>query len=84
MDILRYGNPKEPTKWVKKCRDCKTVMVYEESDIEVGAVINDLELCIKCPVCGEYSLVGMFDKKYNPKKHGELIEVPRKIGFKNE
>ena len=52
---------------------------YEElPDIELDM---DMNLYIECQICEEKVAVGMFDRKYNPKKHGECIPKNKKIGF---
>lgn len=79
MEILKYGKQViKNDRWIKKCRNCKSKLVYEDSDIKLDM---NMDLYIECPICEEKVAVGMFDRKYNPKKHGECIPKNKKIGF---
>lgn len=79
MEILKYGKQViKNDRWIKKCRNCKSKLVYEDSDIKLDTNMN---LYIECPICEEKVAVGMFDRKYNPKKHGECMPKNKKIGF---
>lgn len=79
MEILKYGKQViKNDRWIKKCHNCKSKLVYEDSDIKLDTNMN---LYIECPICEEKVAVGMFDRKYNPKKHGECMPKNKKIGF---
>lgn len=79
MEILKYGKQViKNDRWIKKCHNCKSKLVYEDSDIKLDM---NMDLYIECPICEEKVAVGMFDRKYNPKKHGECIPKNKKIGF---
>ena len=79
MEILKYGKQViKNDRWIKKCHNCKSKLVYEDSDIKLD---TNMDLYIECPICEEKVAVGMFDRKYNPKKHGECIPKNKKIGF---
>lgn len=76
MEVLKMGNGnKEEQKYIKKCKKCKSTLIYTEEDLFPDM---EMDLCIKCPVCGEYLLIGLFPKKYKPEKHGI---IKNKIGF---
>ncbi len=75
MNILKMGKKPENQKYIKRCRHCKSLLVYDESDLFPDM---EMDLCIKCPVCEEYLIIGLFQKKYKPEKHGK---IKRDIGF---
>lgn len=71
MNVLRIGKKSKNIKYIKKCSYCKSVLVYDETDLFPDM---EMDLCIKCPVCENYLIIGLFQRKYNPSKHGKIIE----------
>lgn len=80
MEILKYGEKIKGKQWVKKCKCCGSVLLYDDSDIEIDINADDF---IECPVCKDIIYVGFFRKRYNEKKHGKILPADRKIGFGN-
>lgn len=80
MEILKYGKKLKNTQWIKKCKCCGSVLVYDSLDIEMDMEANEF---IECPVCKDIIYIGIFRKKYNEEKHGKILPVDRKIGFGN-
>ena len=78
MEILKYGKKLQDKKWIKKCKSCDSVLVYETEDIFIDMDADDF---ITCPVCGEMIYLGFIKRRYNPKKHGKCISKNKKIGF---
>lgn len=79
MEILKIGGTFEEPQFVKKCKKCKTEFVYSREDLCTNN--NCLKLYVRCPACEELLKVSRFDKKYRPDKHGDILTIPRKIGF---
>lgn len=75
MLILKEG---VKPRYIKKCSECGSVLVYQNTDIQLDMTGENY---IECPVCEEYISVGLFKKKYNEEKYG-TIKNP--IGFKGE
>lgn len=75
MEILKMGNKTKKQQYIKKCRYCKSVLVYDEDDLFPDM---EMDLCIKCPVCENYLIIGLFQRKYIPEKHGK---IKKNIGF---
>lgn len=71
MNVLKIGKKSKNTKYIKKCSYCKSVLVYDETDLFPDM---EMDLCIKCPICENYLIIGLFQRKYNPCKHGKIIE----------
>ena len=76
MKIIKYGKNPEDLEYIKKCPNCKTVFVYQESEstyeLDISESINHL---VQCPFCQCNVPVGLLRKTYNPDKHGIVIEI---------
>lgn len=73
MEVLKYKKPKhmEDKKYIKKCYNCKSVLIYNKDDLFPDM---EMDLCIKCPICNKYNYIGLFHKRYKPEKHGKIKE----------
>lgn len=78
MNILKLGKNPGTQKYIKRCRNCKSLLVYDDSDLFPDM---EMDLCIKCPVCEKILLIGLFPRKYKPEKHGK---IKNEIGFRKE
>ena len=75
MKIIKYGKKPDDIEYVQKCPFCKSVFVYKESEstyeMDVGYSIDHY---VKCPICEYNVLISLFRKKYNVRKHGNIIK----------
>lgn len=81
MEILKYRGYNDSIKYKKKCRNCKTTMVYDRNDLCLHPDEIGLDLYVVCPVCGYYCTPSHLDRKYKPEKDGEVLKENRRIGF---
>lgn len=75
MKIIKYGVLPDDREYVQKCPICKSVFVYKESESTYEMdMCGSIEHYVKCPVCEYHMLVSLFRKKYNVRKHGNIIK----------
>ena len=77
MKILEKYGKNSNNQYIKRCSDCKSLLVYDNEDLKFDL---DFDEYIECPVCNNRIYIGMFKIKYKPEKHG-CIKEERKIGF---
>lgn len=75
MKIIKYGVLPDDREYVQKCPVCKTVFVYKESESTYEMdMIGSVEHYVQCPACKYNMLISLFRKKYNVRKHGNIIK----------
>ncbi len=86
MKIIKYGVIPEDREYVQKCHICKSIFVYKESESTYEMDMEgNVEHYVKCPVCEYHMLVSSFRKKYNKKKHGDIIkDIDSKTACENK
>ena len=64
MEIVKKGKIPPIIKRKKKCRNCKSELIYTDEDVKVTADIGGFYYgYLECPVCGEELYPSLLDKK---------------------
>jgi len=64
MEIVKRGEIPPLTRKRKKCRNCKSELIYTEADIKMGNDFEDFKFAyFNCPVCKEELYPSLLDKR---------------------
>lgn len=64
MEILKKGKIPPKIRKKKKCRNCKSELIYTDEDMKITTDIEYFPYeYFECPVCGEELYPSVFDKK---------------------
>lgn len=66
MLILKEG---VKPRYIKKCSECGSVLVYQNTDIQLDMTGDNY---IECPVCKDYIPVSLFRKNIMKRNMGQL------------
>lgn len=64
IEIIKKGEKPVTKKYIKKCRNCKTVFSYQREDmIFEGSPPDDWHYAVVCPVCDMHLITSIFDRR---------------------
>ncbi len=61
IQIIKRGE-KYNKKYMKKCRNCKTIFTYQSQDRKLMS-FEPINYGVLCPVCKEYQITSIFDRR---------------------